>query len=901
MNSVSNISVRPKLGSRCGSGRGRILLICHYAVDGPFTVHESISMFQDHSAFNFEVLNLWPIDMIGRRDIIPLDISRFSAIVIHNTVSYNPQNLFQLESFLTGGLSAYPGVKIVIRQDEHHLTNLFRDFVVTAKIDIVLTCLQQHQIEQVYGNFAGNSAKWMTVPTGYVTSALRSTPLVPYTVRDRDLVYRGSVQPLTCGRLGYEKWAIGDEVAAHPLSANLCLDISSRSEDRLSARKWIDFLLNSKAVLGVESGSNLFDFDGEVGRLCDDFAATNPHLRAGSKEFYIRANNAFLHRYEGAVQYGQIAPRHIEAMACRTLMVLYEDTYAGLIQPNVHFFPLKRDLSNFAEAIALIEDPQRWKEMTDAAYEHVMNSEFLSARHAVAQFDRAVEDTVARKQSNRQETQKAKKRVLLLCSHDPVSDPRITWVSSWFRGTATVCQLGIAKVSAPAIEEVDTDVVRIRVERGLHSNVWKRNFIYGSQSGSVAFDLMARLHCLSASPFSELVHLVGALVASEGELSTFRKRCGYLTETNSALLEASTDLGKFDLIVAADLETLPAALALKSIWSTPVIYDAHEFWPASFDGMPVWEGEWWGLVEASLVGETDLRLTVSEPLARHMSDEYGVPFHCAPNAARLEDQLPDAQIEALMSGRVDHDAPVFLFLGGFAKGRGIEWLINIWPKVPRGVLVLQGPESIYRDQMIELARQKGVLNVSVHFPAPVREHELIVTAAAADVGVVPYEPSSLNNRWCCPNKLSQYLAAGLPILANATEYVGAVVRSNDVGLVVDFRNEAQLLDAISVLARDHAERLEIGRRSRATFQNAFNWESGSAKVREAAVALIDSKSPASTTSLNFERLLSKPALHRQQTSAGALSGRRTIRFLWKLIPLRFRLVILREAKAILGL
>ena len=103
----------------------------------------------------------------------------------------------------------------------------------------------------------------------------------------------------------------------------------------------------------------------------------------------------------------------------------------------------------------------------------------------------------------------------------------------------------------------------------------------------------------------------------------------------------------------------------------------------------------------------------------------------------------------------------------------------------RAALFLRGPDNAWKAQAIKLAAGLGLLNKSVFFLDAVSENDLVTAAAEADVGIIPYRPIAINERLSCPNKLSQYLHAGLMIIANDLPYVRSVVERADVGLSYD--------------------------------------------------------------------------------------------------------------------
>ena len=66
-----------------------------------------------------------------------------------------------------------------------------------------------------------------------------------------------------------------------------------------------------------------------------------------------------LPRWEDNVYYRTISPRHFEAAAFRICQVLFEGRYSGVLEPMVHYIPLKKDFSNIDEVIRRISRTPR--------------------------------------------------------------------------------------------------------------------------------------------------------------------------------------------------------------------------------------------------------------------------------------------------------------------------------------------------------------------------------------------------------------------------------------------------------------------------------------------------------------------------------------------------------------
>ena len=838
---MTNIDLRPRIGDTRQKHDARLLLVCFFDPNGISTVWENINLLQKHSKYNFIVLNLWP----GRSGhlCIPdsVDLETFDGVFIHPTACYSPQNLYNLDSAIKTKFAEFGGIKIIAKQDEHYMTSRFDDFISENGFDVLLTCVPDSELQKAYPRSLSSGILTISTLTGYVSDYMQNYASTPFAMRSVDLCYRGSLQPVSFGKLGFEKWFIGTSVDRHSATRNLKKDISSKWEDRISGDAWYTFLSNARATLGVESGSNIFDFDGKVKTACEAYAHKHGRDRVYTEEFYAEIHRDILAAHEGNVQYAQISPRHFEAAATSTLQIMYEGEYSGIFQPHRHYFPLKRDLSNLEEAVDLLLDPVRATRVTEAAREEIILPTTYTYRAFVEKFDEAISDridTARRLATPRSRSEAGRARVLNLCAHDPIVDPRIDWHSKSLLKDRFVCELGSYRFNVVgdklSVEKVDNNYFRVRVERTLHNNVWKETPLADRDTRSAFLIAMRILEdCTNASP-AALQRMVGAYDADATDIARFRSLCRYMLNTNSALLEGALYFGPFDTIICADLESLPAAIGLKEQWGCNVIFDSHEFWPFSYTDFRHWENDFWSRMEALLTREADVCLTVSDTLATTLSAEYGREFFVLPNATRLDEAPDQAAVETARIARASSKTVDFLFQGNFAPGRGIEHMIAAWPDASAGArLILRGPHNEVRKQMMNFAKELGLLNKTVFFPEAVKEGELIDRAMEAHVGLIPYDPDHYANRFACPNKLSQYMAAGLPILTTTIEYVAEIVSRNALGRVVQFSDKKRFIEEVNLLVSNLEQRNTYSRNARAYFETAFNWEAFSPKIYEA--------------------------------------------------------------------
>jgi glycosyltransferase involved in cell wall biosynthesis len=283
---------------------------------------------------------------------------------------------------------------------------------------------------------------------------------------------------------------------------------------------------------------------------------------------------------------------------------------------------------------------------------------------------------------------------------------------------------------------------------------------------------------------------------------------------------------KPDVIHCNDLDTLLVGVLAKQRYGCRLIFDAHEFYPQSDP-----DGKWlditfFSILERFLIRKADAVVTVNPPLAAAMRNAYSLErVYSVPNAEPWTEARPKpaagSEIARLAEGRTR-----FLFQGRFTPGRGIDELIEGWARLDgrRAALFLRGPDNMWRQAAMTLARRLGLLDHSVYFLDAVPEDRLVAAAAEAEIGIIPYKPLIINDRLCCPNKLSQYLHAGLMVIANDLPYVKSVLTEAGAGLFYDSTDLDTLRTVVEQIVGD-PELLSRSRENALRFaRDRFNWQ-----------------------------------------------------------------------------
>ncbi|MCC6618106.1 MAG: glycosyltransferase family 4 protein [Chloroflexi bacterium] len=268
---------------------------------------------------------------------------------------------------------------------------------------------------------------------------------------------------------------------------------------------------------------------------------------------------------------------------------------------------------------------------------------------------------------------------------------------------------------------------------------------------------------------------------------------------------------------------LSVAVAARRL-GVPFVYDAHDLWlgrPRRDRSRAYFAASQllYGAIERALVPRAAATITVSPPLADHLALRYGLRrVALVPNYPEFDDGARMLDLRALEG--VDPAAPIVLYLGGLMAGRGLEQLVDAVALVPEVQLVLLGDGAL-----APALRQRSAdraISQRVHVLPPVPPDEVVAWARSADIGVSPIVPSCLNYRYSLPNKLFQYMAAGLPVVASDLPQVREVVTDARCGMVVDTRRPEAMASAIGQLLADPAAG-DLGRRGAEAVRDRYHW------------------------------------------------------------------------------
>ena len=341
------------------------------------TVFEHVNAFSLHSRNRFFFCHHDPISPFN------IDLSEFDAVILHYSVRLP---FDQVTEEAAKALAYYQGLKVLFIQDEYDHMRRVWYWIKRLGFQLVFTVVPKENIVRVYPPLEFPGVRFISNLTGYVPEGL--TPdkdILPPSSRDLWVGSRARPLPIRYGQLGQEKIGVGRLVRRYCETHGIRHSIAWTEEARIYGAQWYEFIASCRAMLGSESGSNVFDWDGTLADRIARFRLA--HKFSSDKDVY----REILAPLEIPGLMNQISPRVFEAIAFRTVLILFEGGYSGVVSAGLHFIPLKKDGSNLEEVFALLRDDAYVDKMTKRAYEDVI----VSGKYSYKTFVKMVDDQMA--------------------------------------------------------------------------------------------------------------------------------------------------------------------------------------------------------------------------------------------------------------------------------------------------------------------------------------------------------------------------------------------------------------------------------------------------------------------------------------------------------------------------
>ncbi|MGZ7160662.1 MAG: glycosyltransferase, partial [Methanobacterium sp.] len=171
----------------------------------------------------------------------------------------------------------------------------------------------------------------------------------------------------------------------------------------------------------------------------------------------------------------------------------------------------------------------------------------------------------------------------------------------------------------------------------------------------------------------------------------------------------------------------------------------------------------------------------------------------------------------------DDNKKFTIFLGGkITEQRSTELIISAIKDMEDVQLIIKGfcAEEDYIANLLEMTADMENVDMCLD---GVPYEEITKNTLNADLTIALYDPNIPNNKYASPNKLFEAMASEIPIIVNENTSMADIVKKENCGIIIPFKNEKALKSAISSLKEDQKLRKKLGYNGRKAFENKYNW------------------------------------------------------------------------------
>jgi len=286
-------------------------------------------------------------------------------------------------------------------------------------------------------------------------------------------------------------------------------------------------------------------------------------------------------------------------------------------------------------------------------------------------------------------------------------------------------------------------------------------------------------------------------------------------------------LGGVDVFYCPDPDAAAVAVRLAREKNAHVIFDVHEMYHKAM--LSRWIKGPAGLVAAGIIRRHILRTCSRCDLVVGVNEAVLKPYRqaCA-DSLILRSCAPACFAQGPAADVCNPGRSTFTIMHGKAdlwRGTGtvLEALRLARERVPglRSIMF----ETAYGFDSQVFRRRVAALQLedAVDLRAAVGLHEMPAILRTCDAGLIAYARQLGADS--LPNRLFEYMAAGLPIIApQYSTQIARVLHEEQCGLTADFENPASVAAAIVELSQNPGRCRDMSKRARQAFENRHNWE-----------------------------------------------------------------------------
>ncbi|MBH76107.1 MAG: group 1 glycosyl transferase [Flavobacteriales bacterium] len=247
---------------------------------------------------------------------------------------------------------------------------------------------------------------------------------------------------------------------------------------------------------------------------------------------------------------------------------------------------------------------------------------------------------------------------------------------------------------------------------------------------------------------------------------------------------------KSHILISNDLDTILPNFLISKLKKLHIIYDSHEL----FTEVPELISKkkiklFWLYLESNIFPKLKNVITVSDGYAKFYKKKYGNSITVIKNVPSLDPRT----INNFSLPGFKLDEKNIIYQGSLNKDRGIDLMIKAVKFIDVKLFILGSGD-------LELSLQEYVIKENltnkVFFVGRVPFNDLKYITKFFDLGLSFEENSCLAYRYSLPNKVFDYIHAGIPVLSSDLPEMSNFIISNKVGQTLSSREPKKIAEQI---------------------------------------------------------------------------------------------------------
>lgn len=276
----------------------------------------------------------------------------------------------------------------------------------------------------------------------------------------------------------------------------------------------------------------------------------------------------------------------------------------------------------------------------------------------------------------------------------------------------------------------------------------------------------------------------------------------------------------FDVYWSNDLDTVVPNYLFSKLRNKKLVFDSHELFTEvpELEHSPI-KKKIWAFIERKIASKADVFITVNSSLADIFQKTYGVHPFILRNVPILKSLLP-AHTKSELNIPLDH--LVLIIQGsGLNHGRGLEELLKGLQGMEKITLFVIGSGTAI--PFMKKKYQNLVLTNKVRFIDRLPHQELMRYTQVADIGIAFDKNECLNFKLALPNKIFDYLHAGIGVICGPQPEISKIVSIYRCGIIME-RVDPETIAQSLLFIHKNPDILSVWKKNSLNASKIENWE-----------------------------------------------------------------------------